>query len=278
MQNRRHLHLLEGVSEIACNGERAPQTDDMHGARLRQRRNRLVKLAGIDRFQQHFQRRTAGLHEFGKQAGCAFIALLPQMVEPRGVIRPAADIGITEQPLHFRKAGKTHDLAKTHEGRRLHARPFRHFGDGGNGDAILIGGDIIGALPQSFRQTLRDLEQPLLKSLYGFWRLDCRHCRSFVQTEIVCTLTAVEFLFHWVFLGRANETAGALCDWSPSVIAAFSRNPVGARPRSAKSLFTPRTWGGWIPAQGRYDGDYIYERATAMCWLSATRQPQDAYR
>ncbi|EPR21904.1 hypothetical protein L903_26945 [Agrobacterium sp. JL28] len=40
-----------------------------------------------------------------------------------------------------------------------------------------------------------------------------------------------------------------------SVIPALSRNPADARLRGEKSLFSPRTWADWIPAQGRNDGE-----------------------
>ncbi|CUW94077.1 hypothetical protein AGR2A_Cc80068 [Agrobacterium genomosp. 2 str. CFBP 5494] len=38
-----------------------------------------------------------------------------------------------------------------------------------------------------------------------------------------------------------------------SVMPDLIRHPADARLRGERVLFSPRTWAGWIPAQGRYD-------------------------
>ena len=50
----------------------------------------------------------------------------------------------------------------------------------------------------------------------------------------------------------------------PSVIPALSRNPADARLRGGESLFSPRTWAGWIPAQGRMTEGSDFHEADAL--------------
>jgi len=65
--------------------------------------------------------------------------------------------------LHFRKAGKAQYLTKAHEGRTLNACTLCHFRDRRNSDTVLIGSNKIGALFETFWQSVCDFEQSRLK-------------------------------------------------------------------------------------------------------------------
>ncbi len=172
VQHGRDAHFLEGIGEIGGDGKGAAQTDDVDDPGLRQHANGCFKLLRIDSFQNVFERRTARIHELGQKQRAAIFAIVPQVAEPRRVIRPAAaGIVFAKQALHVRKTGKTHDLAEAHDGRRLDASTFRQFSDCGHRDAVGMRSDVIGALTKTFRQAAAYLQQTLPKS---FDRGRCR--------------------------------------------------------------------------------------------------------
>ncbi|ENR00540.1 hypothetical protein H721_02779 [Brucella ovis IntaBari-2006-46-332] len=121
----------------------------------------------FDRFQKSLKRGAPGLGKFGQKCWRSTCRCFTQMQEAGGIIRPAARIGFAKKALHFRKNRKTQNLAKAHESRTLHARTFGHFRHGGNRDAILIGGDIIGALLQALGQAVGNLQQSRLEFFYA---------------------------------------------------------------------------------------------------------------
>ncbi len=54
-----------------------------------------------------------------------------------------------------------------------------------------------------------------------------------------------------------------------SVMPDLIRHPVDARLRGEMSLLSPRTWAGWIPAQGRYDGCGDAAQVTSIRYVSS---------
>ncbi|CVI14854.1 hypothetical protein AGR4A_Cc170116 [Agrobacterium tumefaciens str. B6] len=57
-------------------------------------------------------------------------------------------------------------------------------------------------------------------------------------------------MFSSAAVSRYEDTMISLTEAPLPVIPALSRNPVDAHPRGGKRLSSPRTWAGWIPAQG----------------------------
>jgi hypothetical protein len=51
-----------------------------------------------------------------------------------------------------------------------------------------------------------------------------------------------------------------------SVMPDLIRHPADARLRGEKSPFSPKTWAGWIPAQGRNDEREIFSLGTSSAY------------
>ena len=156
-------------------------------------------MAGVDGGHQVLERGAAGLDELGEQHVGAALAGGAQVLQAGRVVGPLAGVLVAEQALHLAEAGEAELLAEAHHRRGLDLGGGGELGDGGDGDAVGVVGDEVGALAQALRHGLGALGEALEQRLERFPGRRGRRsgpCGAPLTDRPVAGKAALEYLFH----------------------------------------------------------------------------------
>ena len=201
VQHAGHRHLLQRVGEVARDREGAAVADEVDQRGGGQHVDGAFEHFRVDGGHQVLERGAAGLDELGEQRAGAALAGGAQVAQPGGVVGPLAGVFVAEQPLHLAEAGEAEVLAEAHHRRGLDVGEGGELGDGGDGDAVGVAGDEVGALAQALRaassaRSAIDVEQRLerrrRRAAMGWSMAGLPLTASFGSGA----MRALEYLFH----------------------------------------------------------------------------------